>query len=225
MNGYISIRQVLDDILTHPLLRDLTLERAVNYCQEFMRIVGCPKLFNNKVEKVKIKDYRALLPCDFLKAIQVRGVHGEEFRYTTDSFHQNLKNKRGEELTYKIQGDVIYTSLKDGEIEIAYESIALDDDGFPLIPDNAAFIRALEFYIKKKWFTILFDTGQISAGVYQNAQQEYAFYVGQAQNELVKPSLDEMEAFTHMWNHLLANSTEHKNGFKNLGTREYIKVQ
>ena len=27
---YISIKQILDDLLSHPLLTDLTLERAVN---------------------------------------------------------------------------------------------------------------------------------------------------------------------------------------------------
>ena len=31
MNNYISIKQILDDILHHPLLRDVTPERAINY--------------------------------------------------------------------------------------------------------------------------------------------------------------------------------------------------
>lgn len=28
---YISIRQIMDDLLAHPMLQDLTLERAINY--------------------------------------------------------------------------------------------------------------------------------------------------------------------------------------------------
>lgn len=31
MERYISIRQVLDDLLDHPLLQDLSFERVVNY--------------------------------------------------------------------------------------------------------------------------------------------------------------------------------------------------
>lgn len=228
MNGYISIKQVLDNILTHPLLQDLTLERAVNYSQEFIRIIGAPKLFSEKVVQLQIEDYRALLPCDFVKIIQVRGKNGEEYRYTTDSFHQahTGENAYGDrDYTYKIQGDIIYTSIKEGIIEVAYQSIEVDEDGFPLIPDNASFIKALELYIKKQWFTILFDLNKITAGVYQNVQQEYAFYAGQAQSSLIKPSLDEMESITNMLNTLVTRTREHNNGFKTLGTREFIKLQ
>jgi hypothetical protein len=66
------------------------------------------------------------------------------------------------ELTYKIQGMVIYTSMKEGTIEIAYRAIAVDKDGYPLIPDKSTFTNALELYIKKKCFTIWFDLGKIN---------------------------------------------------------------
>ena len=39
--------------------------------------------------------------------------------------------------TYKIQGNVIYPSIKDGVIESAYQAVSIDDEGYPLIPDNA----------------------------------------------------------------------------------------
>lgn len=54
----------------------------------------------------------------------------------------------------------------------------LDKDGYPMIPENSAFIKALELYIKKAWFTILFDMGKISQGVLFNTQQEYAWAAG-----------------------------------------------
>lgn len=69
MDRYISIRQVIDDLLVHPLLQDLSLERAVNYAVDFMRIVGCPKIFHEKVEKIQIEDYRGSLPCDYMEVI------------------------------------------------------------------------------------------------------------------------------------------------------------
>ena len=45
MEGYISIRQIMDDIREHPLLKDINLERIVNYTYHFLRIVGAPRLF------------------------------------------------------------------------------------------------------------------------------------------------------------------------------------
>jgi hypothetical protein len=41
----------------------------------------------------------------------------------------------------------------------------LDDEGYPLLPDEPTFLRALELYIKKQWFTILFDMNKISPAV------------------------------------------------------------
>jgi hypothetical protein len=64
---YISIRQILDDLLEHPLLKDLTLERAVNHTINFIRIVGMPPIFEEKVVTLEVVDYRAQLPCDLYK--------------------------------------------------------------------------------------------------------------------------------------------------------------
>ena len=55
-NRYISIKVILDDILEHPLLKDLTFERAINHTVHFIRILGCPDIFNEKVERVEIKE-------------------------------------------------------------------------------------------------------------------------------------------------------------------------
>jgi hypothetical protein len=60
-----------------------------------------------------------------------------------------MSNPGSKDLTYKIQGNFIYTSFEEGEIEVSYQAIATDEQGFPLIPDNSSFTRALELYIKK----------------------------------------------------------------------------
>lgn len=231
MTNYISIKVLLDSLLHHPLLQDLTLERAVAYAVDFIRIIGMPPMFIEKTATVKIDQYRGALPCDFHEMIQVRTTQekcgnyvGRVFRYSTDSFHMSDSKHSSADPTYKIQGRVIYTSMKDGEIEIAYRAIAVDEDGYPLIPDRSPFTRALELYIKKQCFTILFDLGKINQAVYSNVQQEYAWAVGQAQTDLIKPSIDEMESITNAFNTLLPRVNEHRKGFINEGTKEHIII-
>lgn len=232
MTDYISIKVILDDLLEHPLLQDLTLERAVAYTVEFIRIVGMPPMFEEKTAKLQLDNYRAKLPCDFHDMIQVRTYQekcghpiGGSFRYSTDSFHMSESKSKSRDLTYKIQGRVIYASLKDAEIEIAYRAIAVDDEGYPLVPDNSSFIRALELYIKKKCFTIQYDLGKINQNVYANVQQEYAWAVGQAQSALIRPTIDEMQSITNALNTLLPRVTQHSTGFINDGTQEKIRLQ
>lgn len=218
----------MDNLTHHPLFQDLSFERAVNYAVDFVRIIGCPRIFEEKTTIIKIENYRGKLPCDFHRMIQVRTCacgRTATFRYSTDSFHMSDdKHCNLPDLTYKIQGQVIFTSIKEGEIEIAYEAISVDDEGYPLIPENSSFIKALELYIKKEHFTILFDLGKISPQVYNNTLQQYAWVVGQAQNELIKPSIDQMQAITNSWNTLISRTTSHATGFVVDGTMERYKI-
>ena len=231
MDRYISLRQILDDILDHPMLKDVSFERAVNYTVHFMRIVGCPRMFEEKTALVEIENYRGMIPCDFNDIIQVR-THSScdrknyrVFRHTTDSFHMSDNKQDSFDLTYKIQGNVIFTSIKEGTIEIAYNAFAVDSEGYPMVPDNSSFISALEFYIKKKKFNILFDEGKISQAVWNQVCQDYAWAVAQAQSDLIRPTIDQMQSITNSLNTLIPRVSEHKSGFVNDGSAEMIKLQ
>lgn len=217
----------MDRLTRNPLLEDIPFETVVDYAVDFLRIVGMPNAFWEKTEKIQIVDYRGILPCDFYKMIQVRLIDKEHnmgaFRYSTDSFHMsNTKPKYGG-LTYKLQGTCIITSIEKGEIEIAYRAMPIDEEGYPMIPDNSSYSRALELYIKLQWFTMLFEAGKLSAQVLTNTQQQYSWAVGQAQSDLIRPTIDEMEAISNMWNKFLPDSTDdHNHGYLHEGTRERI---
>ena len=231
---YIKIQQILDNLLDNPLLQDLTLERVVNYTIRLMRKIGCPQLFYEATEWININNYRGVLPCNCLNVIQVRNEFGVCYRYSTDSFHMSQDKgnlspsayaRDNPDLTYKIQGNIIFTSIKEGVIEIAYNAFAVDSDGYPLIPDNSSFISALEYYIKKKHFGVLFDTGKINQAIYHQVCQDYAWAVGQAQSDLVRPSIDQMQSLTNSLNTLVTRVNEHRSGFVNNGTQEKIRLQ
>ena len=218
---YINIKVVLDRILRHPLMQDLSLETAVDYTIDFMRIVGMPRMFTEKVVRIPIDKYRALLPCDYYQTIQVRIPGGHTLVYSTDSFHMSNK---GNSSTYKIQGNIIYTSIESGELELAYLAISTDADGYPLLPDNSSFTRALELYIKKQWFTILFDLGKITSAVLQNTQQEYAWAVGDCQSEFNRMSIDQMEAFSNSWRTMILRDHQHSSGFIGDSSRQTLNI-
>lgn len=216
--------------MEHPLLEDVTQERVIKYAAKFMQIVGVPKMFDNKTAILEVTKYKAQLPCDFYNILGVRMVKTHRtFRSTTDIYHmsedkrENCVEEHWDELTYKIQGNYIFTSIEEGEIEISYLAIPVDDEGIPMILDDEKYINALELYIKKRIFTVLFDQQKISQQVLQNTQQEYAFAVGQARNGLIMPTLDEMQSITNMWNTLIWRTTDHKDGFIHSGNREYLR--
>lgn len=261
---YTSIKRVLDNLLDHPLLKDVTLEQAVRYTVRFIQLHGYPKLFKDKIEDVEIEDFKGPLPCDLISIIQVKDLAtGICLRHMTDTFtpglvpknnnyphlphtsydynhgdpydYESLKEGRPpkewyipnariyrHEPSFKTQGRCIYTSFPKGIVGISYKSMPVDEEGFPLLIDNEVYLAALEAYIKKQVFTVLFDTGKLSAGILQNAKQEYAFLAGQLQNEMVMPSVSEMESISRMMNTMIPNMTSFDHGFRNLGNREYL---
>lgn len=220
--NYISVQKVMDDLLVHPLLQDLPYERVINYTVEFIRIVGMPKLFIQKTVQLHIDDYRCLLPCDYYKEVQIRDVKSQQLlRKTSSSF--DITKDYSSDIQYKVQGDILYTSMREHDVDFSYEALPVDDEGYPLLLDNAKFIRALEAYIKYQWFTILFDVGKITQQAYQNAKRDYSFYVGQAQTDLIKPNIDEMRNITNMWNQLLHKPHE-SNGFRVLGKEQQLNI-
>lgn len=145
------------------------------------------------------------------------------FIHSTDTFHMS-ENKLIGGLTYKIQGGYIFTSIEEGEIELSYQAIIVDDEGYPVIPDNSKFTRALEAYIKKQWFTILFDMGKLQGPILQNTQQEYAWAVGACESEFQKLTLDKAESFYNSWRTLIPRTKEHSIGFSTNNRKESLKM-
>ncbi len=274
---YTSIRRVLDNILDHPLLKNVNLEQAVRYTIRFIALHGYAKMYKDKLADVPIHDFRGLLPCDLISIIQVKDLRsGICLRHMTDNFipahvSDQLKNKGvlppppphspdlmnnnrhlrrpeypedldfisppkhpwdwyiphqwryGEEPAFKTQGRCLFTNFPEGVVGVEYKSIPVDEEGFPLLIDNEVYLGALEAYIKKQVFTVKFDTGQLSAGVLQNAKQEYAVLAKELQSEFQMPSISEMEAITRYNTSLIPRMREFDNGFKNLGDREYLR--
>ena len=219
--SYINIRRVLDELHRHPLLSDLTLEQVISYVVSFIGIFGMPRLYQDKEVIVTVDNHRGKLPCDLISINQVKKSDGICLRSMTDNFSPNDNNG---ELTFKTQGQILFTSLKTGKLIISYKAIPVDEDGLPLLIDNPVFLKALESYIKREVFTILFDMGKISPAVLQNTQQQYAWLAGQLQSEFTIPSVSEMESIKNSWCTLLQRTSEFETGFKNNGNREYLKI-
>ena len=225
---YTNIRRVLDDLMDHPLLRNLTLEQVVRHTLRFISLHGYPKLYQDKEATVEINEYRGLLPCDLVSIMQVKDLRNDIcMRSMTDTFlpgeenHHKDEGDHYKEPAFKTQGRIIFTSFKDGKVRIAYKAIPVDEMGFPLLIDNETYLNALEAYIKVRVFTVLYDTGKIQSGILSNAQTEYAWAARQVEMEFVMPSPSEMESLTRYWNTLIKPVTQFDKGFKHLGDREY----
>lgn len=235
---YVSFRIVIDKILRDPLFNGLNYEAAVDYCIDFLHIVGVPYSFEEKMAELDIADYRCQLPIDFIGVIEVT-IDKVPARTATDTiakFYDDLKTRdnytydyerdrysRSADYTFKIEGDVVYTSVKKGKLLLIYNAIPTTPEGEVAIPDDPTFMRALKAYIEKEHIRILWRHQKVSDKVYDDAQQEYAFAVGACETNARRLELPDMEAFCNMYKTLLVRDNEYQNRFRNLGAKEILK--
>lgn len=245
---YTTVHRVLEDLMDHPMLQELTIEQVVRYALKFISRHGYSKFYQDKIADVEIHEFRGLLPCDVISITQVKDLQSDLcMRSMTDNFVKgmmpqpkggpcvdpmnNMKHtpyipplkEHLEEPSFKTQGQVIFTSFPEGMVQIAYRAIPVDDDGFPMLIDNDTYLDALEGYIKMKVFEVKFDQQKIPAGVFQNAQQQYYASAKLLQSEFSIPSPSEMESLARIWNTMIPRMQEFSNGFRDLGNREYLK--
>lgn len=215
-----SVRAVFDKCMRHPMLQDMPLETMVDYAIEFMEFVGIPEMFTKKTAVIDINKYKGKLPCDYYDMIQVREYRGQKsLTYASSTFQQQQDS-----LSYTVQNNYIFTDIEKCQLEISYYAILQDEDGFPLVPANENYYKALELYIKKEEFTIKFDQGKLDWRILDNTQREYSHAVRTCNNEFHRLSIDKMESFSNSYKAMFLRQHEHEVQFHDAMFNEYNKV-
>lgn len=222
---YVSIREILSRVARHPMLQDVDLEAGIQYTLDFFGIVGMPQIYEDKLATVQIHNFKGELPCDIVRIKQVRDEHTKHIlRAMTDNFNTADRFVPGGD-SFKTQNRVIMTSFPEGEVLVSYQATHTDSDGLPMLPEDSVFLIALELYIKKERFQILFDQGKLRKDIFDNAKQDYLFAKGRAVNRYKVPSESEMQAITGMMHRMIPSTNEFEVGFKGLGDSENFVVK
>ena len=122
---------------------------------------------------------------------------------------------------YYVDNDRIKTSFHTGKVCLSYTAFPLDDECYPLVPDDISYKEAMFWYVYKK---MLLGRGELANnGIdYVFAEQQWKYYCTQARNAANFPDIDRYEAFMNQWVRLIPNINRHDEGFANLSTRESL---
>lgn len=147
--------------------------------------------------------------------------------YCTKTFPQNsdcpdcTQDVAHPKSCYYIENDRIKTSFLSGKVCLSYKAFPIDDDCFPLVPDDISFKEAMFWYVYKKM--LLGNMSPSANGIdYLFADQQWKYYCTQARNQANYPDIDRYESFMNQWVRLIPNINRHDSAFENLNTREDI---
>lgn len=238
LNGkYKSIKYILEKVFRDTgIAEGVDIYDAIEWTAECLELIGAPQIYAAKIDEIEICEFKGALPCDLHLIMQVRYVESKvdssgntresyaPMRYGTDTFHMDNNNVKGGkqigDLTYILNNSYIFTNFEEGKIQMAYKAFATDEDGWPVIPDDIKFVKAVEYYIREKIDYKLFRSGKLPQDVYEQTLQDQLWYIGAAQNRGKMPSIDQMENIKNNWIRLIPKINQHEDFFKSMGQIE-----
>lgn len=245
--NYKSLGSVLWRILRNPLASELSYEEAAEYALEFIKLLGAPVAYADNISSnIEVVNHKAELPCNILTISGIKYLDVDEdgrfnrpiaMRESTDIYHFDPSefanegntdfdlrgNHRRLEYTYSVQKGVLFTSIKDGYVTVAYRGIATDEDGYPLIPDNEKVMLGMEYYILSRYLEPMYLMGKVTDKAFEYIQQKRYFYMPSAFTALQMPSVDGMESVMNSINRLILSNTSHESFFKKSGEKERLR--
>jgi hypothetical protein len=124
--------------------------------------------------------------------------------------------------TYLVVPGYIKTALKEGNLMVSYQAIPVDDDGYPMIPDDESFEEALYWYINMKLTYPEWKAGRVRDAIYYDARSSWNYYRKQAYGNAMMPNIDQLEAIKNAWLRLVPEINEHADAFTSLNERQTI---
>ena len=132
---------------------------------------------------------------------------------------------------YFIKPGWIVTNKRHGFIKLSYKAIAVDERGYPLIPDLPSFQEAVYWYVVMKLTFPKFMSGKLTTSsskyaqkyaqqTYYYTQQQWNFYRNQAYAECMMPTPDDMQNIKNDWNKLIPDWDGDDTFFKNIGKEQ-----
>jgi hypothetical protein len=95
----------------------------------------------------------------------------------------------------------------DGEFYFSYEEIPTDENGYPMILDNALVMEALKNYVSSKIKYPAYIDGKISPAVYKDIERSFYVKMLEARGQLNMPTVDERQSYSINWMRMIPNSS------------------
>lgn len=209
----------------------VNIEDAIEWVGDVLDSIKAPVLYKTIITNgladedgivyplIPVIDYRAALPDNWLKIISVMDHDSKAMLYEiTDSQYKSYSSPIApnlyEENAYTINNDYIFTAFESGNLEIAYSALRVDEEGYPMVPDDSRINEAISKYIINKLDYKNWRAGRITRDVYEESKKEYHFAIGKASSAVNIPSLAGMESWKNMSINLVPRLRLFKTAFR-----------
>jgi hypothetical protein len=192
---------------------DGLIGNAVEWMGEALEAIGILSAMEDIDAVFTVENGRVEIPCN-LYLIKSIAHDGTWLPYGSQTFNYDLhctdcvNEKQAKDLPYSyiVNPNWIQTNIPDGEtICVSYKAFAVDEEGFPQIPDKVTVKQALFWYITMLMCLGGFQHPEIN---FDKAEQRWLKYCGQAEADLALLDKPQRETFRNQWVRLVS-TTQH----------------
>jgi hypothetical protein len=186
---------------------------AVEWMGEALEAIGILSAMEDIDAVYAVENGRVEIPCN-LYLIKSVAHDGTWLPYGSQTFNYDLhctdcvNEKQAKDLPYSyiVNPNWIQTNVPEGEkICISYKAFAVDEEGYPQIPDKVTVKQALFWYITMLMCLGGFQHPEIN---FDKAEQRWLKYCGQAEADLALLDKPQRETFRNQWVRLIS-TTQH----------------
>lgn len=239
ITGFVNIKTVIAK-----LYRDLGINSEINegdiaeWTAEALNMIGAYGQYNEISECLTVTNGKAKLPCGFFKLVDIR-YNNKPIYWATNTNAHNYQCHNClipvcsdciDNYNFYINDSYIITNINDEDDEEAnlcmvYLGVPVDEeDGYPLIPDDIYYTKAIASYITYMLDYQDWRRGKIVDKVYQKSEFDWLFYVNSARGAANMPNTAMLEGLKNIMVRLMPRTSEYKKGFKNLGKQENLNL-
>lgn len=205
---------------------ELNESDIIEWIGEALMLIGSyPQLQESSII-LDVVNHQVSLPNDFVYLKDI-SFNGSALSWSTKSAANNYNCPDCNSIptccaqyNFYIQDGVINTSISEGKLCIVYLGTPVDSDGFPLVPDNIYFDKALKSYCTYMFDRIQFRRGLVPEAIFIRSEKDWLFYVNSARGSAYMPNAAMMERIKNVWVRLIPKQNSYENGFRDIETRE-----
>lgn len=238
---YTSVYEVIEKIYRdYPQKMELDIWDVVEWSADALDLISAYSQLQRVPNAVlTVSNYKAKLPCELVTIdgvkcngvplIYASGSHGPEnskientgtnFLNRTEVDDNNFPmlgtktNWAPVPYTYIVQDGYMHTNLESGELTLSYTAVQVDGNGFPMIPDDAAYKNAITSYVQMMLDRRDWRAQRAPEAHYRDSQREWRKFATSARARANMPSVDKQETMKRQWLRLKTNVKAHNSAF------------
>lgn len=232
--GFTSVKTLIAK-----LYRDLNINTEINesyvieWVNEVLLKIGAYSQFKEVSKCLTLTDGKACLPNGFYRIVDIM-FNSQPLSWASNTMANNYQcegcniPKCCTNYTFYINNGFIITNVdsattvdcSEDKICIVYIGIVVDEDGYPMIPDDVYFMEACAKYVTYMLDYQDWRKGQVADKVMQKSEQDYLFYVNSARGAANMPSVAQLENLKNVMIRLIPKQNEYSNFFANNANQE-----